>query len=64
MFSLFDRVLDKKTGKPCFVIDVDDRYPEKGVIYGLEAEDQDDPDWFRWADERDLEKLSEHDEED
>ena len=60
MFSLYDRVLDKKTRKPCFVIDIDDSHLEEGALYGLEAEDQLDHDWFRWADEGDLEKLPEH----
>lgn len=59
MFRLYDRVLDKVTGKPCFVIDVDDHGAE-GVVYGLEVEDQDDPDWFRWAEDDELEKLPEH----
>ncbi len=59
MYELFDRVLDKVTGKPCFVIDVDDHGVD-GVVYGLEAEDQEDPDWFRWAEECELEKLPEH----
>ena len=58
MYSLYDRVLDNKTGKPCFIIDVDDG-PD-GTIYGLEAEDQDDDDWFRWAREYELSKLKEH----
>ena len=60
MYSLYDRVLDKTTRKPCFVIDVDDG-PD-GTIYGLEAEDQDDDDWFRWAGENELVKLGEHEE--
>ncbi len=59
MFSIFDRVLDKVTGKPCFITDVDDHGAE-GIVYGLEAEDQEDTDWFRWAEEGDLEKLPEH----
>ena len=59
MFELFDRVLDKTSGKPCFVIDVDDHGAD-GVIYGLEVEDQQDQDWFRWAREGELEKLPEH----
>lgn len=64
MFAMYDRVLDKKTGKPCFVIDIDDNSGEAlpgEEVYGLEAEDQTDPDWFRWADFHDLEKLPEHD---
>ena len=61
MFKLFDRVLDKVTGKPCFITDVDDHGAE-GVAYALEVEDQEDPDWFRWAEEDELEKLPEHDE--
>ncbi len=59
MYRLYDRVLDTVTGKPCFIIDVDD-HGEKGVIYGLEVEDQDDPDWFRWAKDPELVKLPEH----
>lgn len=59
MFELYDRVLDKVTGKSCFVIDIDDHGPE-GIVYGLEAEDQSDFDWFRWAEESDLKKLPEH----
>lgn len=61
MFHLYDRVLDRVTGKPCFIIDVDDSHPESGVIYGLEVEDQYDDDWFRWAYDHELEKLPEHD---
>lgn len=61
MFKLYDRVFDKVTSKPCFVIDVDDHGTE-GVVYGVEAEDQTDTDWFRWAEEYELEKLPEHDE--
>lgn len=63
MFDLFDRVLDTVTGKPCFITDVDDHGTE-GVVYGLEAEDQGDQDWFRWADERELEKLPEDESDD
>lgn len=59
MIDLYDRVLDKVTGKSCFVIDVDDRGPA-GVVYGLEAEDQGDSDWFRFAEEDEIEKLPEH----
>jgi len=60
MYRLFDRVLDLKSGKPCFIIDVDD-HGDEGVVYGIEAEDQGDPDWFRWAIDSDLRKLPEHD---
>lgn len=59
MFKLYDRVLDKVTGKPCFITDVDD-HGKEGVSYALEVEDQSDSDWFRWADEDELEKLPEH----
>ncbi len=59
MFRLYDRVLDRVTGKPCFVIVVDEG-DDSDVAYGLEAEDQADPDWFRWAEEGELEKLPEH----
>lgn len=65
MYELYDRVRHIPTGKPCFVIDVDEGVDEAtgvpGVLYGLEAEDQDDPDWFYWAEDRELEKLTEHD---
>lgn len=59
MYELYDRVLDTVTGKPCFVIDVDDHGME-GVVYGLEAEDQEDPNRFRWAEEEELKKLPGH----
>lgn len=59
MFGLYDRVLDKATGKACFITDVDD-HGEEGVAYALEVEDQSDDDWFRWAEEDELEKLPEH----
>lgn len=59
MFGLYDRVLDKVTGKTCFIADIDD-HGEKGVAYALEVEDQSDDDWFRWAEEDELEKLPEH----
>lgn len=59
MFKLYDRVLDKVTGKPCFITDVDDHGID-GVAYALEVEDQSDSDWFRWANEDELEKLPEH----
>lgn len=59
MFKLFDRVFDTVSGKPCFIIDVDDHGPE-GVVYGLEVEDQNDQDWFRWAEEFEIKKLPEH----
>ena len=59
MFELYDRVFDIVTGKPSFVIDVDD-HGEEGVVYGLEVEDQNDPNWFRWAEEAELKKLPEH----
>lgn len=58
MLSLFDKVMDKTTGKTCFVIDVDD-HGDEGVVYGIESEDQDDSDWFRWAEESELVKLPE-----
>lgn len=64
MYELFDRVLHKPSGKPGFVIDIDEGpvgTPEyHGPIYGFEAEDQYDPDWFYWAEEKELEKLPEH----
>ncbi|GEM_PF-4472585 len=59
MYALYDRVLDKVTGKPCFITDVDD-HGDDGVVYALEVEDQSDDDWFRWAEEDELEKLPEH----
>ncbi len=59
MFSLYDRVLDKVTAKPCFIIDIDN-HGEEGIVYGVEVEDQADPHWFRWAEESELEKLPEH----
>lgn len=58
MYKLYDRVIDVVTGKPCFVIDVDD-HGAAGVVYGLESEDQEDEDWFRWASEDELRKLPE-----
>ena len=64
MFNLYDRVLHKPTGKPCFIIDISEgTSPDTGlpgVIYGLEAEDQYDEDWFYWAEEDELSKLPEH----
>ena len=63
MFKLYDRVLDKVTGKPCFIIDLDDHRGE-GVVYAVEVEDQGDQDWFRLAEKDELEKISEHDEAD
>ncbi len=64
MFNLYDRVLHKPSGKPCFVIDIDDGSDagmgQCGVIYGVEAEDQNDADWFYWAEEYELVKLPEH----
>lgn len=60
MYKLFDRVLDRVTGKPCFIIDIDDG--PQGAVFALEAEDQADADWFRLAEEDELEKLPEHDE--
>lgn len=64
MFGLHDRVRHKPTGKDCFIIDIDEGVDETtgvpGVIYGLESEDQSDSDWFRWAEEGELEKLPEH----
>lgn len=63
MFELFDYVFDTVSGKPCFVIDIDDHGSE-GVVYGLEAEDQNDQDWFRWAEDHEIKKLPErHDDE-
>lgn len=59
MYELYDRVFDTVTGKPSFVIDVDD-HGEDGVVYGVEVENQDDADWFRWAEESELKKLPEH----
>ena len=59
MYALYARVLDKVTGKPCFITDVDD-HGDDGVVYALEVEDQSDDDWFRWAEEDELEKLPEH----
>jgi hypothetical protein len=41
MFSLYDRVFDTVTAKPCFIVDIDD-HGEKGVVYSVEAEDQTD----------------------
>ena len=56
MLELFDKARDVKTGKTCFVIDVDDHGAD-GVVYGIESEDQDDADWFRWAEESELVKI-------
>lgn len=55
MLKEYDRVLDKVTGKTCFVIIVDG--DEGDVVYGVESEDQGDDDWFRWAEACDLEYL-------
>lgn len=57
MFKLFDRVLDKATGKTCFIIDIDDG--DQGPVYALEAEDQGDEEWFRLAEESEIEKVPE-----
>lgn len=66
MLKLFDRVLHVPTRKACFIIDIDegedDRTGETSIIYGLEAEDQDDNEWFYWAEENELEKLPENQE--
>ena len=59
MFQLYDRVLDTVTGKPCFIIDIDD-HGVAGIVYGVESEDQADDDWFRWAEESELKKIPEH----
>ena len=56
MFELYDRVLHKPSGKACFVIDVDEG--DDGAIYGVEAADQEDADWFYWAEEHELERIS------
>lgn len=53
MFSEFDTVRLKQTGETYFVIVIDEG-PE-GVIYGLELEDQERDDWFRWCTEDELE---------
>ena len=58
MLSLYDRVLYIPKNKPCLIIDVD--ASGESPIYGIEAEDQTDDDWFYWADERDLLKIPEH----
>lgn len=58
MYKLHDRVLDTKSGKECFIIVVDGE--DGDFVYGVESEDQDDPDWFRWAEEDELRKLPEH----
>lgn len=64
MFDLYDRVLHKPSGKPCFIIDIDEGIdPDTGLqgsIYGIEAENQDDNDWFYWAEENELIKIPEH----
>lgn len=64
MFELYDRVLHKPTGKPSFVIWVDEEADQvtgkNDVIYGVEAEDQNEKDWFYWAEESELKKLPEH----
>lgn len=59
MFRLYDRVLDTVTGKPCFVVDIDD-HGVTGTVYGVESEDKADDDWFRWAEESELKKIPEH----
>lgn len=61
MFAEYDRVLYKPKHKACLITDIDEGVDEKtgipGVIYLLEAEDQNDPEWFYWAEEDELEKL-------
>lgn len=57
MLALYDKVLHIPSGKPCFITYIDEG--DKGAIYGLEAEDLEDPDWFYWADEDEVEKLPE-----
>ena len=48
MFRLYDRVLDTVTGKPCFVVDIDD-HGVAGTVYGVESEDQADDDLYSRA---------------
>ena len=52
MIDLYDKVFHKPSGKECFVIHVDEG--DEGTVYGLEAADQDDSDWFYWAEEDEL----------
>ena len=60
MFSLYDRVLHVPSGKPCIILDIFNE-GRKDPHYALEVEDQDDPDWFYWAEIGDLEPLPEED---
>lgn len=55
MFKEYDKVRFKPTGEVCFVIVVDEEADD--VIYGLESEDQEKEDWFRWCKEDDLELV-------
>lgn len=67
MFKLYDRVFDITTKKACFIIDIDDndgQALESEIIYGLESEDQDDTNWFRWAESSEIKKLPEHNSQD
>ena len=60
MFKLYDRVLDKKTGEPCFIIDIDfGRDPlNPEPVYCLEFEDYEKHDLaITLAEENEIEKL-------
>lgn len=62
MFELYDRVLDKKTGEPCFIIDIDfGRDPlNPEPVYCLEFEDYEKHDLaITLAEENEIEKLPE-----
>ena len=53
MFEEYDKVEYKPTGETCFVIVVDED-DEGDVLYGLELEDQEKRDWFRWCNENEI----------
>ena len=57
VYSLYDKVRHIPSGKICFIIDVDEG--DDGAVFGLEAEDQADTDWFYWAEEDEIEPVEE-----
>lgn len=58
-FKLHDRVLHKPTGKPCFIVDIITNVDGSCSI-ALEAESQDDEDWFYWSNPDEIEKIPEN----
>ncbi|MBQ3301619.1 MAG: hypothetical protein IJH04_05705 [Eggerthellaceae bacterium] len=57
MFSEYDKVRYKPTGETCFIVIVDEG--DAGTVYGLESEDQERDDWFKWCEESDIELCAE-----